>query len=155
MIMSFFKKLRDSAFFSRTKEPENIWQVIAWWEVRRIPYNLIVGAAGVATSLLALLSALFAEHVTGIPAELPDPPIFALVGIVIYAILANACYTGGWIAEILVSKIWGEEGRSFGVISFALGLFFSVLFTLFIGALIAGLNALQILLHVTGYGSFD
>ncbi|OGW45503.1 MAG: hypothetical protein A2X57_05445 [Nitrospirae bacterium GWD2_57_8] len=153
--MSLIRRLLDSAFFSRTKEPASFWRVIAWWEVRRIPYNLIVGAAGVATSILAFLSAVLAEHVTGIPAGLPDPPIFALFGILIYAVLANACYTGGWIAEILVAKVWGESGRSFGVISFALGLFFSVLFTLFIGALIAGFNGLQILLQVTGHASID
>ena len=151
MIMAFLLKLRDSKFFSRTKEPAGFWQIIAWCEIRRIPYNLIVGAAGVATSMLVFLSAVIGEQITGVPAGLPDPPLFALVGVVIYGVVANVCFTGGWLTEILVVKVWGESGKSFGVISFALGLLLSVLLTLFIGVLFAGMNALQILLYVTGH----
>jgi hypothetical protein len=155
MIMAFLRKLRDSQFFSRAKEPAGVWRIIAWWEIRRIPYNLIMGAAGAAASILVFLSAVIGEQVTGVPVGLPDPPIFALFGVAAYAVLANVCFTGGWLAEILVMKVWGESGKSFGAISFALGLLFSVSLTLFLGALFAGMNAIQILLHVTGHPMID
>ncbi len=65
--------------------------------------------------------------------EVPDLPgnssseLFAILG---YAILANVCFTGGWITEIIVRKLWGEKAGAFGSISFSLGLFFSILLTL-------------------------
>ena len=35
---------------------------------------------------------------------LPDPPIVAILGIFAFRIAANICYTGGWVAELLVNK---------------------------------------------------
>lgn len=151
MAISLIKKFTDSRFFSRKTEATNFLQRIAWWEIRRIPYNLIVGIAGFASLTLVVLSAVVGELVTGVPVGLPDPPLFAFVWILIYAILANICYTGGWIAEILVVNIWGEAGKHFGVISFALGVVFSAALTLAVGLLFAGLNTIQIILHLTGH----
>jgi len=61
---------------------------------------------------------------------LPDPPLFAIFGIIMYGILANLCYTGGWIAELIVRRAWPEEADQFASRSFSLGLFLSVLLTL-------------------------
>ncbi len=70
------------------------------------------------------------ERVVGEPIGMSDPPLFAIIAVVAYGMLANVCYTGGWLAELLVRKLWGAQAESFGEISFALGVAFSVLLTL-------------------------
>ena len=61
---------------------------------------------------------------------LPDPPLFALIGVVIYGLLANVCFTGGWILELIVRKAWPQEADRFATLSLSLGVIFSVLLTL-------------------------
>jgi hypothetical protein len=75
-------------------------EVIVWWELRRPLFNVAVGGAGVfAIGLLVSFSLL-----AGTDCGLPDPPLFAVFGIFAYALIANVCYTGGWIAELLFFK---------------------------------------------------
>ena len=154
-MITLIKRIKDLRFFSRQVEPETPWQRIAWWEMRRLPYNLLVGAAGIVSLAFVLISGAIAEKMTGLPFGMPDPPLFALAGILVYGILANVCYTGGWIAELLAAKIWGNAGSSFGIISFTLGLLFSLFLTLSIGMCISALNVVQILLHMAGYPSIE
>lgn len=68
--------------------------------------------------------------------HLPNPPLFALFGVILYAIAANVCFTGGWLTEIVVRKIWPREADRFATTSFSLGLIFSVLLTLTPGILL-------------------
>ncbi len=74
--------------------------------------------------------ALVSERWLGIPIGLPDPPVFAIFGVIVFAVAANVCYTGGWIAEWLVRKAWPTESERMGPISFALGMVFAVVLTL-------------------------
>jgi hypothetical protein len=76
------------------------------------------------------------------------PPVVAIFAVVAFGVMANVCFTGGWIAELLVAKVWPEEGKAFGKISFCLGLAFSILLTLLSGVLIAGVGAVSLLVHV-------
>jgi len=67
-----------------------------WWEIRRIPWNGLLFAIGL-TSLLAK------EWLMGkvIPVGEDAVEPFALaVGVIVYAIMANLCYTLGWIVEL-------------------------------------------------------
>ncbi|MFM7817103.1 MAG: hypothetical protein ACKPGI_09055, partial [Verrucomicrobiota bacterium] len=84
-----------------------------------------VVSCGVILAVAAIASELFDE-----PLGLPDPPILAVFGVLAYGIAANVCYTGGWIAEWIVRKVWRERAGAFGEISFVLGVFFSILLTL-------------------------
>jgi hypothetical protein len=44
---------------------------------------------------------------------------------------ANVCYTGGWLAEAIALRFWGQTaGGHFGQIAFVLGFFFSIALTL-------------------------
>jgi hypothetical protein len=45
-------------------------------------------------------------------------------------------YTGGWIAEIFIRKLWPHEADRFATTSFFLGLLFSVFLTLIPGILV-------------------
>ena len=104
--------------------------VVGWWEGRRVAYNLIVGAVGVVSSGVMLTVAFTCESRGGAPIGLPDPPLFAVFAVLLYGILANVCYTGGWITELLVARFWGVDTSRFGPIAFSLGTAFSVLVTL-------------------------
>ena len=113
--------------------------VILWWEQRRVPYNLIVGAAGCFT--IAVVTFLFA-----LPGDWNGPPLPALLlGAFGYGVLANLCYCLGPLVEILMYRLWGEEAPRAGPVLFRQGLIFSVGLTLFPIAL-AGLATLLRLL---------
>jgi len=142
------KQLTSLRFFSRGEPLRSAWQVIGWWEARRVPYNLIVGATGVVTCAIILVTSLVAETYLGEPIGMPDPPIFAVFAVLFYAIMANLCFTGGWVVEIVVTRVWGEEAQSFGPISFTLGLVFSVALTLAPAILVVGAMVLRMAFHV-------
>ena len=48
------------------------------------------------------------------PIGLPDPPILAVIGVIAFGVIANVFYTGGWIVELLVAKVWHVESARFG-----------------------------------------
>jgi hypothetical protein len=95
-----------------------------------VPYNIIVGVVGLLSSAVVVAVAFTCESRGGAPIGLPDPPAFAFVGVPLYGILANGCYTGGWITELVVANLWSVDTARFGPIAFTLGTAFSVLVTL-------------------------
>jgi hypothetical protein len=137
MLIRTLRWISSSPLGRRSRRLDTVWGVIGWWEVRRVPFNLVVGATGIVTSVLILLIAWLSERWLGIPVGLPDPPILVIVAVIAYAVAANACYTGGWIIELIVRKAWPAEGEHVGPISFALGLVFAVTVTLAPLALVA------------------
>jgi len=141
------RKILAWRLFARRKDDSGNFDIIKWWELRRIPYNLIVGATGMLTLIAIFAVAAIGELVFGVACEWPDPPIFAIFAVVAYGIAANVCYTGGWVVEILVRKVWKERAGAFGEIAFFLGLIFSVLLTLAPAALFTGLLVLRLILR--------
>jgi len=134
--------------FARQEDISAAFDIMWWWESRRIPYNLIVGATGVLSLVVMAAVSSIGEQVFGAPSKVPDePPFWPLSGIIAYGIGANVCYTVGWFMEIFVRKIWKERAGVFGEISFFLGLVFSVLLTLAPAALFAGLLVLRLILR--------
>ena len=116
--------------------------VVLWWEARRVPYNAIVGLTGLISSAVMVAVAFTCESRGGAPIGLPDPPAFAIVAVVLYGLLANVCYTGGWITDVVVAKVWAVDTSRFGPIAFTLGTVFSVLLTLAPAALIVAAAAI-------------
>jgi hypothetical protein len=100
-------------------------EVIGWWEARRLPFNAAVGGAGIVTLSAAHLLAALPPH----SHPLPFLPSLAVAGI--YGILANVCYTGGWMAELLIRKHGDESLEPVGPTLFRYGFVFSVGLTLF------------------------
>lgn len=123
--------------FQRNEENMTSIQIILWWEARRIFFNIVVGIAGAASIVVMLFSAAIAEKLFNEPIGWPDPPIFAIFGVIAYAVAANICYTGGWIAELISREVWGEKAKGLAEISFTLGVVFSFFLTLVPGAFIA------------------
>lgn len=142
MLIRILHRIRTSSLGRRHSPLRSAWQVIGWWEARRIPFNLVVGTTGIATSAAILATGFVSELTLGVPIGLPDPPIFAILGVVVFAVGANACYTGGWVGELLVRRAWPEESEQFGTLMFTLGLPFAVVVTLSPAVLIAGVAVL-------------
>jgi hypothetical protein len=95
-----------------------------------------------------VISGAIADRVLGVPIGIPGSPFFALVVVFAYGVMANICYTGGWITELVVEKVWQDEGRYFGPISFTLGIIFSIALTLLPGIFIVLDVVVNILIHV-------
>ena len=83
-----------SWLFAPPPEPRSAWSVILWWEVRRVPYNLIVGGVGL-LSLAAFLALI--GHCGDVK---PGEDAFEPILLFLTAIAANVCYTAGWVTEI-------------------------------------------------------
>jgi hypothetical protein len=98
---------------------------IAWWERRRGPFNLIVGASGVVTLVFVRLIALVPP---GLPAMKPNLAMLAAVAA--YGLMANVCYTFGWGVELMLRRILGKRAPAIGPALFRQGVAFSVGLTL-------------------------
>jgi fumarate reductase subunit C len=70
-------------------------ELVQWWEARRLRYNLLVGAVGVVTWLLVLCVGSLAVK----PGVDFEEPFMMLMGPPIYGILANICYSLGWVVD--------------------------------------------------------
>ena len=68
---------------------------VRWWEARRLRFNAWVGAVGAATWILVLVAGSAAVK----PGEDFEEPLAMIFGPFIYCLLANACYTLGWIVD--------------------------------------------------------
>ena len=104
--------------------------IIAWWETRRPTYNLIVGSAGLVT-----LGAL--RLISWLPPHAPMPLDWRPV--VAYGVLANVCYSFGWLLEAGAQRLWGDRVRPLGPPLFRQGVAFSVGLTM-LPIVLAGLT---------------
>ncbi len=98
------------------------------------------------------MTALISERFLGEPIGMPDPPVIAVVGAVLFVLGANACYTGGWVGELLVKRAWPDQSEQFGTLMFTLGLVFAVVVTLIPAVLISGSAVAFGLARALGYG---
>jgi hypothetical protein len=114
---------------SRRAGPLRAAHIVAWWELRRPVYNAIMGAVGIGSVAVVLAVAYTCENRGG-ALGLPHSPLFAVFVALVYVMMANVCYTGGWVAELLVARVWRVDTRRFGPIALAVGTVFSVLLTL-------------------------
>src|SRR5262252_7287245 len=66
-------------------------EIIAWWESRRLRFNLYIGTIGIITWLLVLVAGSAAVK----PGVDFEEPIVMILGPFIYVFFANICYTLG------------------------------------------------------------
>lgn len=107
--------------FPPAAERRTTVSLLLWWESRRLIYNGIVGLTGLFTLLVIQLIGFLPPRVT---APIGWQPI------VVYAGLANLCYTFGWAIESVAQRVWGEKCPTIGPALFRQGLAFSVGLTL-------------------------
>lgn len=114
-------------------------RVVQWWESRRLSYNLIVGATGV--GVLVYVNAL--EVLLGNGILIPKPGhsgIEALMAIGLYGVVANVCYTFGWVTENVVERWLKRPVYGLGPALFRHGLVFSIGLTLIPAVLVTVAN---------------
>lgn len=89
--------------FDVAPEPRDWGQIIAWWELRRIPFNLIVGLVGLSSLAVTLSFADLAHELERMePGQnFIEPLLLALAPIVL-----NICYSAGWIVELGFRSRW-------------------------------------------------
>jgi hypothetical protein len=124
-------KIEFLQLFSRSLSEMTAGQIIRWWETRRFVFNGFVGLTGLAAGIVMFTTGAIMEAHGYDAIGIPDPPIAAIFGIFLYAVIANICYTVGWLSELGARQIWPAESSAYGKIAFALGLVGSVILTAF------------------------
>ena len=114
-------------------------EVISWWEARRMAYNVAVGSTGMFTLAAVHLIARLP------PSPVPIPIEPTLIIPAVYGILANVCYTGGWMSELWIRNTLGREMEPVGPTLFRYGFVFSIGLTLFPVAIISLLKLLLLM----------
>ena len=150
MIVATIRRLRASILCSREVPAASAWETIGWWEARRIPFNLIVGGTGIVSCVVVGVVGLGSYFLFNSEFGLPDPPLFALFAVIIYGVMANVLFTGGWVVELVVRKAWPQQADRFATLCFSLGLVFSVLLTLAPAIVIGAGGILGLLGHLLG-----
>jgi hypothetical protein len=102
------------------------WDSIVWWEVRRIPYNLAIFAAGMVT----VFAVVGIGNTLVRPGEDVIEPLLLLIGVAGFGVLANLFYTLGWISELLWSGGDTALTAAYRPRVFVLGLVGSIVVTL-------------------------
>jgi hypothetical protein len=102
----------DPAEYTRT-------DIVRWWEARRLHFNVYIGVVGIITWFLVLIAGSAAVK----PGEDFEEPLAMFVGPGIYVLIANACYTLGWIVDSVSSQSRPRVGL------YKAGVIFSVILT--------------------------
>lgn len=124
--MLIFDPFKCLDFLMQVKNVNRTWiQIILWWELRRILYNVIVGVVG-----FCCLMALWQLVPQRGSEDVPEP-----IAIAAFGYLCNICYCLGWFAEIFIStspksrkddSLFYSE-KHYGPFVFKLGLGFTLL----------------------------
>lgn len=114
-----------SAWLFQPGEFNKKWDAIRWWETRRIPFNLVVGATGIIAAIVFLLIGSTIVQ----PGEDFEEPLALIGAVLFYGFMANVCYTLGWITELAWATDNPVKGRDFRLRAFRAGLIFSVALT--------------------------
>ena len=127
--------------FAPPQPPVTTWRIVAWWELRRIPYNLILAAFGWLALTIFFVSIYGSGHLQ--PGEDAVEP-FALL---LAPIAANICYTAGWLLDAPLRLVRPALSPMLTPRLFGAGLAFSLLVISIPAVLWGGYRLLQ-LVHV-------
>ncbi|HJP95750.1 MAG TPA: hypothetical protein VJ843_00065 [Candidatus Saccharimonadales bacterium] len=94
--------------FSAPEGERSTADIVLWWERRRIPYNLLVGAAGICSLLLLYF---IVSKTNGLK---PGEDVVEPMALLAAPVMMNLCYTGGWVAEVSLRKRWPGGGGNLG-----------------------------------------
>jgi hypothetical protein len=111
--------------------PATTETTIAWWEIRRLYYNLILLLEIVGISLVKNLP--HWTKATGLGnSYVSEVGVTFLGGFLFLLIPANLWYLGGWIFEVILRGIWRRLPAAFGPVALSLGTLFSLAFVWFV-----------------------
>ena len=109
--------------------PASVREVIAWWQARRLIYNLLVFGLGIPSFFLYLFFLLTSGQLA--PGEDAVEPLELLFAPIIVPIGVNICYTFGVIAELIWRKLSKDTTRRFGRLLMQAGVCFSLFIVFF------------------------
>ncbi len=131
MVGNRIRMLYKRPVFERSQTAVRAGEVIRWWESRRLFFNLVVGFTGLITCALLIVCAFTSDSMVGEPIGMTDGPLLGVFMIVPFALLANVCYTAGWISELLIRATrTADDAAAFAVKAFRAGITFSIFITL-------------------------
>lgn len=109
--------MKESKDLFNIEKDNSILSAFGWWEKRRWIYNIVVGFTGAFFMFL-----------------LPMVTSFDIIGIVIYGLLANLCYSLGFLIEVVARYYFKNESdfTDRRKLMFGAGLVLSVLVTAFL-----------------------
>jgi hypothetical protein len=107
--------------FDTPKALPSWWRVIIWWEIRRIPYNLVVAVYG----LLCLI--IFFWAITSSGHLQPGEDAVEPMALIVAPFVVNICYTLGWLAELAARLVIPSLSTRFSPILLKIGIGFSLL----------------------------
>ena len=116
-----------SQFFNVNESEKKWFRIILWWELRRIPYNLIILILG--TISLYVLSYFPNDGYFKLNAG-PGFVVAFYASILFFALGANLLFTLGWIVQLILKQFKHKPVRLFIKKSFIIGLIISALVTL-------------------------
>jgi len=89
--------------FSVREGERSVIDIVLWWELRRIPYNIIVGIAG----LFSL--SLFYFFISRTNVLKPGEDAVEPIALLATPVVMNICYTAGWVVEGFLDKASSDE----------------------------------------------
>jgi hypothetical protein len=107
--------------FSEPEPPMTVGKSIEWWEIRRIKFNLVVGAYGLICFVIFLM-AISTSGRLAVGEDAVEPLALPLT-----ALVCNLLYTLGWGVETVARGIVRGLTPRFGPVLFGVGLGFSML----------------------------
>ena len=135
------KRIRHTMqwLFTAPQEPVTPRRIIGWWELRRIPFNAILGIIGFVSLIL------FTTCIESAGVLQPGEDAVEPLAIVVVPLIANAAYTGGWLLDCPLRLIRPTVSPRFTPRLFRLGLLFSLFVVTFPALLWGGYRFLQLL----------
>jgi hypothetical protein len=106
-------------------EPMTNGQVVRWWELRRVPYNALLLVIGI--SALLGYEAIMSKAIPF--GEDAIEPMALLLFVPLYGLIANLCYTMGWLIELAGRNADPVAARRRGRWMFRIGMWFSCALT--------------------------
>lgn len=114
-------------------ESRSVLNIITWWEIRRIVYNIVGGIAGLISLVLFLY---FVSHSGKVP---PGEQILNPMVLLFLFVFLNLAYSAGAFVEVVLKLVAKSEHKKIGPLFFILGqlvaLFFIFLPTVVWGVL--------------------
>jgi hypothetical protein len=86
-------------YFAPNKPDSRWWRVVAWWELRRIPYNMLVGAWGFGSLVIYYLA------LKGSGELKPGDDAVEPMALMVAPFVINAGYTLGWFVELALRAL--------------------------------------------------
>jgi hypothetical protein len=135
--MRFVKRFAEG-FFGRPEGPRSLWEVMGWWELRRIPFNLIIGVYGGLCVLAFFWGITTSGHLQ--PGEDAVEPL----ALVTAPVAINVFYTLGWFVEIPARLTVSTLTPRLGPLLLKLGLGFGLVLITLPAAFWTGYRLLQL-----------